>query len=163
VLEKSFDLSVCLEVAEHVPDASADTLVRSLTAAAPVVLFSAAIPLQGGSHHINEQWPSYWAQKFAAEGYVPVDAIRRHVWDDERVSFFYAQNILLFVKKSRLAEYPKLEEEVMAGHGRALSLVHPFIYNYYAERWRMVVPFLGKLPPSLLHGTKKLLARLRGR
>src|SRR3989344_992589 len=159
VLNKQFDLSVCLEVAEHLPDVAADTLVKSLTAAAPVVLFSAAIPLQGGSHHINEQWPSYWAEKFAAEGYVPVDAIRRHVWDDTRVSFFYAQNILLFVNRTYLSAYPELEKEITSGHGRASSLVHSFIYNYYAERWRLVVPFLGKLPPSLLHGTKKILAR----
>ncbi len=160
---KMFDLAVCLEVAEHVPDAAADTLVGSLTRAAPVVLFSAALPLQGGSHHVNEQWPAYWQQKFAARGYVPVDAIRRHVWDDKSVSFFYAQNILLYVKESELARYPELQEEIKTGHGRALPLVHPHMYLYYAERWRSVVPFLGKLPPSFLHGAKKFLSRLRGR
>lgn len=160
---RAFDLAVCLEVAEHVPDAAADTLVGSLTRAAPVILFSAALPLQGGSHHVNEQWPAYWEQKFKVQGYVPVDAIRRHVWDDKSVSFFYAQNILLYVKESELSKYPKLEEEIKTGHGRALPLVHPHMYLYYAERWRSVVPFLGKLPPSFLHSVKKLLGRFRGR
>ena len=27
----------------------------------PLVLFSAAAPHQGGAHHVNEQWPAYWA------------------------------------------------------------------------------------------------------
>jgi SAM-dependent methyltransferase len=158
---RRYDLSVCLEVGEHLPDATADTLVESLTNAAPVVLFSAAIPLQGGSHHINEQWPAYWAQKFAKHGYVPVDAVRRRVWDDKRVSFFYAQNIFIFVKESELSNYPKLQAEIEAGNGQALPLVHPHMYLYYAERWRMVVPFLGKFPPSFLHTIKKLLRRSR--
>ncbi len=153
----SADLAMSLEVAEHLPDAVADSFIASLTSIAPVILFSAAIPLQGGSHHVNEQWPEYWEKKFRARGYVPVDAVRRHVWDDERVSFFYAQNILLYVKESELSKYSKLQEEIASGHGKALSLVHPFIFKYYAERWRMVVPFLGKLPVGFLHAVKRFL------
>ncbi len=160
-LKKRYDLAVCLEVAEHLPPSAADTLVGTLTSAAPVVLFSAAIPLQGGSHHINEQWPAYWEEKFRARGYVPVDALRRHIWDNKDVSFFYAQNILIYAKESELARYPLLQEERDRGHGQALPLVHPHMYLYYAERWRMVVPLLGKLPPSFLHSIKRLLGRLR--
>jgi len=40
----------------------------ALVKAAPVVLFSAAIPLQGGTEHVNEQWQSYWAKLFAEHG-----------------------------------------------------------------------------------------------
>jgi SAM-dependent methyltransferase len=158
-LDKKYDLSVCLEVGEHLPDSASATLVKSLTEAAPVVLFSAAIPLQGGSHHINEQWPAYWAAKFAAEGYVPVDCIRRKIWDDKEVSFFYAQNIFMFVRKDELSRYPKLQAEIDAGNDAALPLVHPHMYLYYAERWRSVVPLLGKFPPGFLHAMKRLLKR----
>ncbi len=162
-LDKTYNLAVCLEVAEHLPDSVADTLIESLTRAAPIVLFSAAVPLQGGSHHVNEQWPAYWEEKFRALGYVPVDAIRRHVWDDSRVAFFYAQNILLYVKESELPHYPALKSEIETGHGKALPLIHPFIYTYYAERWRSIVPFLGKLPPGVLHAAKKYLSAFRRR
>lgn len=158
---RTFDLAVCLEVAEHLPASAADTLVKSLVDAAPVVLFSAAIPLQGGSHHVNEQWPHYWQEKFAVHDYIPVDALRRRIWDNKQVSFFYAQNILIYVKESDLQNYPKLQAEVEQGNNAALPLVHPHMYLYYAERWRTVVPFLGKLPPSLLYGAKKLLNRFR--
>src|SRR5688572_21793249 len=48
-----FDLAVCLEVAEHLPSSMACPLVSALCQAAPIVLFSAAVPGQGGIHHIN--------------------------------------------------------------------------------------------------------------
>ncbi|OGG73575.1 hypothetical protein A3H74_03390 [Candidatus Kaiserbacteria bacterium RIFCSPLOWO2_02_FULL_51_13] len=156
-LERTFDLAVCLEVGEHLSDSISDTLVETLTASAPVVLFSAAIPLQGGSRHINEQWPEYWEKKFTTNGFVPVDALRRHIWGDSRVSFFYQQNILLYVRKDALQGYPKLVEEIHSGHGKALSLAHPQKYLYYAERWRLMVPFLSVLPPNVLHIGKRLL------
>ncbi|MCT7423352.1 hypothetical protein N4A85_24765, partial [Escherichia coli] len=87
-------LAVCLEVAEHVSDKNSRQLVESLTNAAPVILFSAAIPLQGGVHHINEQWPAYWQERFKERGYVPVDCLRRRLLGNPQIAFFYAQNIL---------------------------------------------------------------------
>lgn len=47
-LDREFDLALCLEVAEHLPSSSAQVLLDSLTCLAPVILFSAAIPFQGG-------------------------------------------------------------------------------------------------------------------
>src|SRR5437764_4160997 len=47
-LEGAYDLAVCLEVGEHLPESMAPLLVRELTSVAPVVLFSAAVPRQGG-------------------------------------------------------------------------------------------------------------------
>src|SRR5262245_27058351 len=68
-----YDLALCLEVAEHLPASRAEGLVSDLTNLAPVVLFSAAIPLQGGVNHVNEQWPEYWAGLFRDRGFVPID------------------------------------------------------------------------------------------
>jgi SAM-dependent methyltransferase len=160
-LDRTFELAVCLEVAEHLPPVFADTLVESLTRLAPVVLFSAAVPLQGGEHHVNEQWPQYWVEKFARLGYVPVDALRRHIWNDSRVAFFYAQNMFFLVKRSEISNYPKLEEEIRMGHDSVLPLVHPFMYLHFGERWRVVMSLFNKLPPSVTGGVKRLYARLR--
>lgn len=156
-LQRTFDLAVCLEVAEHLDASAAGTLIGNLTNLAPVILFSAAIPFQGGSHHVNEQWPEYWEKLFASRGYVPVDCIRRKIWSDARVSFFYAQNILLYVRKAGVDAYPKVSAEIEKGHGNALPLVHPHMYRYYAERWRTIVPVLGKLPLPLLRAGKRVL------
>jgi SAM-dependent methyltransferase len=160
-IERTADLGMTLEVAEHLPAASADGFVASLVALAPVILFSAAIPFQGGSHHVNEQWPDYWASRFAAHGYVPVDAIRRHIWGDVRVSFFYQQNILLFVKESEIHRYPALVAERENGHGSALSLVHPYLYLQHTERWHAVARVLWKIPVPLVKLGKRILGGIR--
>jgi SAM-dependent methyltransferase len=65
-----FDLALCLEVAEHMPEPFADTLVRHVVATAPVVLWSAAQPGQGGVGHVNCRPREYWADRFARYGYV---------------------------------------------------------------------------------------------
>ena len=64
--EERYDLAISLEVAEHLPKRVGEALVARLTELAPAVLFSAAIPFQGGTGHINEQWQSYWAEPSAA-------------------------------------------------------------------------------------------------
>src|SRR6266542_308161 len=64
LIDRAFDLVVSLEVAEHLPRESAETFVESLATLGPAVLFSAAIPFQGGTGHVNEQWPEYWVKLF---------------------------------------------------------------------------------------------------
>jgi SAM-dependent methyltransferase len=121
-MDRVFDLAVCLEVAEHLPESSAVLLIESLTHLAPLILFSAAIPGQGGVEHINEQWPSYWADLFRHFEFVPVDCLRRHLWDNPAVEFWYAQNIMYYVRGSTLADFPNLAAEP---RGTPLALVHP--------------------------------------
>lgn len=160
-LNRQADLAVCLEVGEHLPHKTSGELVKNLVAVAPVVMFSAAIPLQGGSRHINEQWPAYWAELFAKHDYVPSDCVRFKIWHDDTISFFYRQNIIIYVDKNKLASYPLLQKEIANGHDQALPLIQPFMYMYYAERWRLVVPILGKIPPSWLHFFKRMLKKFR--
>ena len=119
------DLVISLEVAEHLPSSSAAGFVASLAALGPVILFSAAIPGQGGYCHINEQWPEYWARFFAALGYVGVDCIRPQIWNNPTVSFWYRQNILLYVRETCIPAYPRLAERASV---LPLALVHPDLY-----------------------------------
>ena len=126
-LPRKFDLAMSVEVAEHLHESAAKDFVRSLTRLSSAVLFSAAIPFQGGAHHVNERWPDYWAKLFADEGYQPIDCIRRHVWQDESVAPWYAQNILLFIDAQFLAR-PRLKAEHERTCPAALSLVHPRMY-----------------------------------
>ena len=93
-LGRRFDLAVCLEVAEHLPESAAPTLVASLVNLADAVLFSAAIPGQGGPGHINEQWQSWWASRFALHGYGARDV--RPLVVDPRVQWWYQQNLVLY-------------------------------------------------------------------
>ena len=101
-MDREFDLVPSLEVAEHLPKPCAEEFVDSLTRLGSSILFSAAIPLQGGKHHLNEQWPAYWARYFQERGYVAIDCIRDKIWQDDNVEFWYARNILIFVRKKAL-------------------------------------------------------------
>jgi SAM-dependent methyltransferase len=90
-----FDLALCLEVGEHVEQARAPDLVAWLVGLAPIVVFSAAIPGQGGEGHVNEQRPEWWRDLFHATGYAITGALRWQVWDDERIEPWYRQNLLV--------------------------------------------------------------------
>jgi SAM-dependent methyltransferase len=124
-LNRHFDLVVSLEVAEHLAADCADDFIESLTGLGPAILFSAAIPHQGGASHVNEQWPSYWAKRFQERGYEAVDCLRHKVWDDERVEWWYSQNTLLYAEREYLHHRPSLIREYQFTGGKALPLVHP--------------------------------------
>tara|TARA_B100000925_G_scaffold87225_1_gene62711 strand:- start:1859 stop:2359 length:501 start_codon:yes stop_codon:yes gene_type:complete len=63
--EEPFNLAVSMEVAEHLPESSANQFISLLANLAEVIVFTAATPGQGGLDHINEQPHSYWISKFA--------------------------------------------------------------------------------------------------
>ena len=114
-LERTFDLAVSLEVAEHLEPAAGAALVRSLVQLAPVVLFSAAVPGQLGEGHVNERWQGDWAADFAAHGFRPHDVVRPAVWDDPTVEWWYAQNTLVYARAATLN----------GPEATLLSLAHP--------------------------------------
>ena len=91
-----FDLCVCLEVAEHLPAAAAGSLVSGLAGLADRVLFSAAVPGQGGTDHINEQRHEYWIERFARAGLRADTAWREQFADDEDVAWWYRRNMVVF-------------------------------------------------------------------
>ncbi len=99
-LTKPFDLVMSLEVAEHLPETCADEFIRTLTSLGDLILFSAAVPKQGGHRHINEQWQSYWAHKFARHGFRPFDLIRPRIVDQQRIQLCYRQNIVIYAREA---------------------------------------------------------------
>ena len=128
-LEKTYDLVISLEVGEHLPAESSQTLVDTVTRLGPVVMFSAAIPFQGGTSHVNEQWPKYWARMFEDRGYLVIDCLRPKVWEDPAVLPCYAQNTLLYVRSDRMHLYQRLQHELEGDLGGRLSAVHPALYQ----------------------------------
>lgn len=115
-----FDLAVCLEVAEHLSADRAAGLVADLVGLAPSVLFSAAVPGQPGTGHINCQPPSYWSDLFAMHGYGGSGALRSHFWGSDDVEWWYQQNLLIFSDH-------RVEGALEDG---CPYLVHPTLYDY---------------------------------
>src|SRR5829696_3479133 len=136
-MDRTFDLVVSLEVAEHLPKECANTFVESLTRLGPVVLFSAAIPHQVGRKHINEQWPEYWAERFDEKDYVVIDCLRRKIWRNENVAKWYRQNILMFAAREHLEGLPSLSEEYTQCGTSQLSVVLPERYLEKAKQLRV--------------------------
>lgn len=95
-LGRRFDLVQTLEVAEHLPPAKADLFVDNLARHGDVILFSAAVPHQGGEHHVNEQPPEYWRAKLAARGYGVFDFLRPRLRERREVMPWYRFNTYLY-------------------------------------------------------------------
>ncbi|MCF6359282.1 MAG: class I SAM-dependent methyltransferase [Cyclobacteriaceae bacterium] len=150
---KNFDLVISCEVAEHIKEQYANIFVESLTSLGNAVLFSAAIPLQGGTFHVNEQWPKYWADKFKEQGFVAVDYIRSKIWNDVDIKFWYKQNLILFVKEGRLENYPELQRYYNPDTP-ILSMVHPDIFSFYATSYKR---FTRLIPRPLKWLLKKVI------
>jgi hypothetical protein len=116
-----------LQRAEHLPATAAEEFVRSLARHGDAILFSAAIPHQGGAGHVNEQWPDYWAELFRRAGFAVYDWLRPRVWGNEQVAWWHAQNSLLFVREGTTGEWTKRLPRA-APVGPLLRLVHPQRY-----------------------------------
>lgn len=151
-LGRRFDLAVSVEVAEHVPAAQAESYVRNLTVLSDVIAFSAAIPNQGGEGHINEQWPPYWRALFERHGFVVVDCLRHRIWNDAGIEKWYRQNLLLYVRDTRLASDARLSAELDANRNQVLSIVHPDMFFPLSLR-----QLLKSLPSSFRRAFKKRL------
>jgi SAM-dependent methyltransferase len=123
-IDGEFDLAICIEVLEHLPPVAGHNVVAALTRAAPAVLFSAAVPGQGGTGHINEQWPRYWREIFSRHGFTMLDPLRRQIRDDPRVKFWYRQNLLMFASADALARNPILAEEAARAPEQEIEWLH---------------------------------------
>lgn len=122
VLKESFDLCLCLETAEHLNPERAHGFILDLCHLSDTVVFSAAIPKQGGNHHVNEQWHSYWIEKFALYHYEASDYLRWKFWDNTNVEVWYSQNLLLICRGGSLWN---------GEPHKAFNVVHPRLWGYY--------------------------------
>jgi len=130
-VEKS-DLAICIELAEHLTPESGDKLIDFLTSHADLVLFSAAIPGQGGTGHINEREQSYWYKKFLLAGFECFDLIRPQIWTDENVNVIYKQNILLYARKESIAFNTLIKNNVSTISAYShfeLDRIHPDLFK----------------------------------
>lgn len=118
-LQRRYDLVLCLEVAEHLREESAEQLVEVLTSHSNVVIFSAAIPGQGGQNHVNEQWIGYWESLFIKHEYKMYDIIRPYIWNMPEIFWWYRQNIVVCIKSTA---------EVKFKTGPVNNYIHPELY-----------------------------------
>jgi hypothetical protein len=151
-----FDLAACLECAEHLSASRANDLVSWLASAADVVLFSAAIPGQGGKNHINEQFPRYWSALFEKQGFVKRDVLRQRFLTDPSIPWWYRQNLFFYVKAGRSLA---TSQEDLIPDDFALIL-REMEKSYSRPRLRKV---LHDLPPAIAASLGSRFRRVRDR
>ena len=144
-LGRRFDLVQCLEVAEHLPAAHAGTLVDNLTRHGDCILFSAAVPGQGGEYHINEQPYDYWRDLFAARGYRLFDGLRPQLRERREVESWYRYNLLLFIQDRHIPRLPPAIAATRIADTAPVPDLAPL-----SDRLRRAI--LRRLPPILLTG-----------
>lgn len=131
-LEKEFnttikyDIATSLEVAEHLKPEVAEQFINSLCKSSDFILFSAAIPGQEGTLHLNEQYPDYWINLFLKNNFSAYDCLREKIWNNNSIASWYRQNILIFILNSELNKYP----EIPKGKNQANAMIHPTIFEY---------------------------------
>ena len=128
-LNDNYDLAISLEVAEHLPEERADGFVANLCQVAPIIVFSAAIPGQGGNGHINEQWPAYWVKKFEENNFLCFDIIRNNFWNNSQVSWWYKQNIFIFILESHIKKIDGLNNVKPIKSDAIINFVHPDLFS----------------------------------
>lgn len=153
-LDRRFDLVNCLEVAEHLDGSRADGFVSDLAQLGDVIVFSAAVPGQGGTHHVNEQWPSYWIPKFEALGFQALDCLRYRVWNEPKVAWWYVQNAFVFVRRDKASAYPKA---VSTAQSWPADVVHPRAYMRATVPSEMSPRMIKEVIRALPHFPSKVL------
>lgn len=114
------DLALSIEVAEHIEEQYSDVFIDNITSCSSQVLFSAAIPGQGGIHHVNEQWQEYWIEKFEKRGYNVDFSVRDYFWNNHNITPWRKQNILFF-SKEKITLFPNAKP--------ICSIAHPDMFK----------------------------------
>jgi SAM-dependent methyltransferase len=151
-LDRTFDLAVSLEVAEHLPEFRASSLVAELTSLAPCVLFSAAVPGPTGTNHINPQYLPYWIELFKRQGYEAIDPIRPRIWGHESVEWFYQQDIVMFA----VLEHPLLTKDFP----KPQSLIHQELYEQVLHQ-KLTLRMIARGFPEAVRGSIRYHLGLR--
>lgn len=139
---RRFDLVVSLEVGEHINPGDTEIFVDNLCTHSDAILFSAAVPGQGGSSHVNEQDYAFWRQRFSARGYRLFDFIRPRLGSRHQVEPWYRYNILFFARADAVE---RLSEEARSAE---IKLAQP-IPDYSSMLWRLRNAIIRRLPPPI--------------
>lgn len=132
-LNRKFDMVQCLEVGEHIPESASKALIGNLVRHGGLVLFSAAIPGQGGENHINEQPYEYWRELFDSYGYKPFDFFRPAIQSFRSVEIWYRNNVILYVAQELIPSLPRAIAVTRVPDGKSIANVAGWLYKVRAK------------------------------
>lgn len=151
-LERKFDLAICFEVAEHLDERYAKTIINNIVNHSEQVLFSAASPLQFGQNHINCQWPNYWQAIFNNFGYVCYDWPRWAIWSEKTIEPWYRQNMFM----------AELNPKISGKEKRISPVIHPDMVPFIPLRDGPLRWHLRRIPQAFLRTSAICFNRVLG-
>nr|WP_314075188.1 class I SAM-dependent methyltransferase [uncultured Roseococcus sp.] len=150
-LMSQFDVSICLETLEHIPEEAAFEIIRKLsTCSKQGIIFSAAQIGQPGHHHINCHPHRYWLDAFDKLGWV-VDVHGSARLRLLSTLIWFQRNLFVFRPASHCSVDPHQLERLLAlgEHHHADWPTH--------EEGRTIVGFAGQ-HPSFRHADNARVA-----
>lgn len=159
-LQKKFDLVTSLEVAEHITSENAQVFIDSLCKHGDLILFSAAIPGQEGTLHFNEQYNDYWINLFSKNDYHCIDFLRHKIWNNTNISWWYRQNILIFIKNSEIKN-PIYELIVKQKTEFLNTYIHPELFSYKNEKARNLEKLLNNPNQLFKYYLRRIISKLK--
>lgn len=142
-LGRRFDLVQSLEVAEHVDAEMAEVFVDNLCRHGDLIVFSAAVPGQGGEMHVNERPLEYWRLKFRDRGYDAFDCLRPRIAGDRAIEPWYRYNCLVYLKSN---SRQSLSLDLGSSHLKNGATIP----NMASFNWRVRNAALRRLPVKLV-------------
>jgi hypothetical protein len=143
-LDRHFDIVQSLEVAQCIDTACSDAFIDNLCRHGELIVFSAAIPGQGGEGHVNEQPLEYWREKMLTRGYITFDWIRQIISGRLEIEPWYRYNSLLFVTERAASALPVDIQATKIAAGTRIAEIAPLT-------WRARNAALHCLPSGVLH------------
>jgi hypothetical protein len=100
-VKKDNTVGICLEVLEHISEDDWKPVLQNISNLCDVIIFSAAVPGQGGTGHINCRWKIDWIRRFNKLGWVvDIDATRSIIREIQTTIHmgWLVNNVIVFVK-----------------------------------------------------------------
>lgn len=160
-LEKNstFDIAICTEVGEHLRPESSAFLVKFLARLAPIVIFSAAVPNQGGNGHINCQNRGFWHQLFLKQDFILRDSLRKILIKNENLAIWYRLNTLDYIRRDHVKTndeyYQQVIQNLLENESNANSL-----YYEQADETKKLNNYLNYPAVKLYFRFRRLIKRL---
>ncbi|MEQ9219049.1 MAG: class I SAM-dependent methyltransferase [Cyclobacteriaceae bacterium] len=155
-LEDHFDLTISMEVAEHLDPKVNKHLVDWLTKKTDHVVFSAGVTGQGGEGHINCQDRDFWYRLITEQGFHLNGFLRSEFRENHGIRPWYKLNALDFSRKKSV-EDPKLIFDLIKADSYAFSMY--FQTQIETERLRAIL----NIPSiKLVFNVRNWLKRLIG-
>ena len=99
--KKENTLGLCLEVLEHIDDSNWLPVLTNMSNLCDKIIFSAAVPGQGGTGHINCRWKIVWIRRFHSLGWVVDLDQTKHMLEYMKNGYhmiWFANNAMVLVK-----------------------------------------------------------------